>query len=283
MNKKVYSLISSSDADFQDFTNKRISRMNRREARNNRNNKLLLLLIIIISTFFYFFITKNFERKLELTDSDISNLDKDFSGGNGLRKMTDEQKQILDIISDTLKLEEKIDEQSKKIDKLLDQQTVFSKSPYSNKKELPKPVVNALLKYGDTFLKYEVNGGNRADQELVLAVLTRRLIQLNKKYPEWNEDKLISKLARRWNPGKHKDFEQIARSVRNKKEQIDYSSLLAAATLDYKTSVGKDVWDKGYNHFAHTKKLPWYYPNLAKAGSLNQKHGLKWKTYIGKG
>lgn len=214
------------------------------------------------------------EVDLKIKESERGMIEKQFK----LSEKIDEQIEINNKHFEDL--ESKLERQEKKISEL----QKFFKSPYKSEKsanKLPANVQLAVHKYGETILKYEVNGGKKADQELVMAILTRRLYNKAKKHPEWNEKQLIESVAKGWNPGKHKNFKQIANSVKNKKSLIDKDIIINASNLDFETPVGKTIWDKKYNHFAHTKQMPSYYSKLNKKGYLASEHGLKWKTYVG--
>lgn len=127
-------------------------------------------------------------------------------------------------------------------------------------KKIPLAVKLAILKYGRDFLVYEVRGGNLADQEFVLAVLMNRLIIEYSKRPTLNDDKLMERVARRWNPGLHKSLWGIRNNIKKKPILALFGSeaVLNAVNNDFRTKAGRFAFNEGVYYFCHCKgKNPW--------------------------
>jgi len=176
-------------------------------------------------------------------------------------------------------------------------------------KELPVAVRQAIIKEGTTFLTYEVNNGNLADQEVVLAALTRRLLaKYNQNKQKLTSQQIVEKVAKGWNPNKHKSLWAIKQHIKKrgsfsnanvsinskdtvckcaisnkscecKKNDISanyatFTALTNAATLEFQTKTGKEAWEKKVTEFAHLKQYPKYYKKLKTKGKF--KKGLKY-------
>ena len=134
------------------------------------------------------------------------------------------------------------------------------------KASIPDKVKWALNTYGVTFLKYEVNGGNLADMELIIEVLARRLWLELDKHPNFTSQQLMEAVAKRWNPNSEPDLEAIKRKASNLQPlnlTVMKQAINSAKTCNYATKTGKEAWDKKINHFAHLNgKYPRYYQNI---------------------
>ena len=128
--------------------------------------------------------------------------------------------------------------------------------------KIPWKVRVALDKSAETILRYEIANGNLADQEVVLAAYTRRLMKMNKTYPKASVNELIDKVCRGWNPNMDKDFASIKKRA-SKTKIKNVSSIENAKLANYKTKAGKRAWKDKITDFAHMSgKKPSYYKKL---------------------
>jgi hypothetical protein len=139
---------------------------------------------------------------------------------------------------------------------------VASFSPMITPYKIPWKVRVALDRSAETILRYEIANGNLADQEVVLAVYTRRLMKMNKTYPKASINELIDKVCRGWNPNMDKDFASIKKRA-SKTKIKNVSSIENAKLASYKTKAGGRAWKDKITDFAHMNgKKPSYYRKL---------------------
>lgn len=158
---------------------------------------------------------------------------------------------------------------------------------------IPEKAAEALHKYGNTFLAYEVNNGNLADKEAVASVLLRRLIHYANTKPEATAEDLIKLVAKGWNPHDKPTYEAIYNSVANKiastAKDHGEEAIANVLKLDHKSPAGKTVWESGATEFYHPRgmkggKEPKYYANVQNKGLLAKgaESGLKYDMGFGR-
>lgn len=144
---------------------------------------------------------------------------------------------------------------------------------------LPDKVKWALNECAPTILKYEVQGGKLADNEIVMAVLTRRLLKLHKQHPSWTTKQLINKLIAGWNPNLDKTFTDFKRRAKPRTLQEPAArAILNAKNLNFETNFGKKAWKEKMTHFQHPVKgrFTASYKNYNKSFVFQKNEQLKY-------
>lgn len=146
----------------------------------------------------------------------------------------------------------------------------------------------AVKEYGRMLLTYELgNDAKLGDRELVISVLTRRLNHESTKHPSWTSLQIMEAVAKKWNPNKDKNLNQIQARTRNErtcKSRCEMTNEAAVHNLlagSLATKVGRAAWKGKYTDFAHLDKAPSYYKRLASSKYHPMGSELRYRVWTG--
>lgn len=105
----------------------------------------------------------------------------------------------------------------------------------------------------------EVNGGNLHDEELVLAVLIRRIDYYKRRNPHSTDYQILKNVLGTWYPNTYNRVMHLQKTLPANYAKVAINN---AKAREFTTYTGQFAWNNKVTDFAHTPQPPLYYSKL---------------------